>query len=107
MLRKVLIGIAVLVVLGVGVAGFEAYRLYNSAQGIFGLKHPTAPSCSSQVGGAFASYPKLLAWTNASATTSTLGASRKKLKVCLVAQNQDPTLSGKNRINILLLGTDT
>ena len=109
-LKKVLIGLAVVIVLAGAAAGVEAYRLYSAAQGIFTGQNPTGTPCLTPTIPGYSTYPKLLPWTSASTSTSGPHASPttttgQKLAVC-VPVTTDPTLSDKSRINILLLGTD-
>ena len=120
MLKKIVIGVAVLLVLVGGIGGFQIYSLYREVENIGAQsvtryqacptpvptphtqKTPTPPRATStpvnsrQAGSVRG--PK---------THATLPLPKKRLQPCeYVPTGPAPTLSGKRRINILLLGSD-
>src|SRR5581483_9249660 len=109
-LKKVLIGLAVILVLAAGAGGYEAYQLYTGAANLLDLGHPTLPSanpCTPPASAAYAAFPKLLPWSAGTSASATPTPTPAKVKACLDPENNLPTLSDRRRINILLLGTDT
>ena len=119
MLKKILIGVAVVLILAVAVTGFAAYHLYSNVLTITGHKSPRLV-CPVQKP-YYGFQPMLLPWTSSSSTAaSTFKPSPTAIpsttprttpvatgtKAPCEPAAPNVSLSSKKRINILVLGSD-
>lgn len=104
MLKKILIGLAIVLALGLAASGYEAWSFYQAAQGII-TPHVVGTPCPIQTAtpGTYTRLPKILPWTNQQASTR---PGRGRMTACVNSPNELPTLNGTKRVNILVLGTD-
>jgi LCP family protein required for cell wall assembly len=116
MLKKVIIAVAIVLVFALGAGGFEAYRVYRNVMNIGSIHLRPLKACPTVT----AYQPELLPWADprrssqVSATTPTptptpSRPAETKAQPCDPAGGNGklPTLTGKSRINILVLGSDT
>lgn len=113
MLKKIVIGVAVLLVLALAAGGIEFYRLYSGIDSIVNKQIPQLRLCSR--GTASGQGPATGGSSAAAATGGTRTPAKGKQgaagsggnrQPCDPVKGPLPTLSGKKRINILLLGSD-
>jgi LCP family protein required for cell wall assembly len=110
MLKRIVIAVAILLVVALGAGGVEAYRFYSEVNGLVGNPLPRVQACPS-----LKPYqPQLLPWTHPhSSQTAAMVTPTPTAALPIVARLKPcnptgdlPSLSGKQRINILVLGSD-